>query len=145
MPASRSSLIALAGLGLIAFGGSARAADGASTAPAPCVVGEPWLTAELFFGLSLKDGGQVSEAEWTRFLDVEVTPRFPDGLTVYDAQGRWRGPDGHIVREPSKAVLIVTRGGAEDRAKLEAVRAAYRRLYAQDSVLEVVREACASF
>ena len=145
MPAFRSSLAILAGASLIAFGGVASAADGPSATSPKCAIGEPWLTAELFFGLSLKGGGQVSDAEWTRFLDVEVTPRFPDGLTVYDAQGRWRGPDGRIVREPSKAVLIVTHGGAEDQAKLEAVRAAYRRLYDQDSVLEVVREACASF
>ena len=29
-------------------------------------------------------GGEVSEAEFQKFLDREITPRFPDGLTVYE-------------------------------------------------------------
>jgi len=36
----------------------------------------------------------VSEEDWQRFLNVEVTPRFPDGLTVYDVYGQYRGSDG---------------------------------------------------
>ena len=44
-------------------------------------------TAELVFGRSSDDAAHpsVSEADFTRFLDKEVTPRFPDGLTVIDA------------------------------------------------------------
>ncbi len=46
-------------------------------------------TAELVFGRSSDDPAHpsVTEADFTRFLDEEVSPRFPDGLTVIDAQG----------------------------------------------------------
>src|SRR6188508_1756794 len=40
----------------------------------------PWTVAELLFGR-----GNVSDINWNRFLDAEITPRFPDGLTIYDA------------------------------------------------------------
>lgn len=32
----------------------------------------------------------VSDEDWRAFLAAEVTPRFPDGLTVIDAAGQWR-------------------------------------------------------
>jgi hypothetical protein len=56
-------------------------------------------TAELVFGRSSDDPAHpsVSEADFTRFLNEEVTPRFPDGLTVIDAQGRWSAPAGNAV------------------------------------------------
>ena len=44
----------------------------------------------LFFGLGTPDG-IVSDDAWVRFLAEIVTPRFPNGLTVVDANGQWRG------------------------------------------------------
>src|SRR5262249_27399903 len=46
--------------------------------------------AELMFGRKIGDRIGVSEAAWARFLDREISPRFPDGLTVVDAAGQWR-------------------------------------------------------
>ena len=45
--------------------------------------------ARLFFGLH-GSAGMVSEREWALFLGQIVTPRFPDGLTVFEASGQWR-------------------------------------------------------
>ena len=45
---------------------------------------------ELFFGTGRATGEPVSEKEWTSFLDSEVTPRFPDGLTVFAGRGPGR-------------------------------------------------------
>src|SRR5215207_3250304 len=42
---------------------------------------DPFLRTELFFGSSRPDGSMVTEAQFTQFLDQEITPRFPDGLT----------------------------------------------------------------
>ena len=36
-----------------------------------------------------------------------MTPRFRDGLTVFDARGRWLGNDGKVAREPSKALMLI--------------------------------------
>ena len=41
-----------------------------------------WRT-ELYFGRDKNDGTQVSDEEWSKFLDEIVTPKFPDGLTVF--------------------------------------------------------------
>ena len=41
----------------------------------------------LYFGLS-RPKGSVSELDWQIFLRDEVTRRFPDGLTVWQAEGQ---------------------------------------------------------
>ena len=68
----------------------------------------------LYFGLS-RPKGSVSELEWQIFLRDEVTRRFPDGLTAWQAEGQWLTPAGSIDREQSKVLLLVhpdTRSGA---------------------------------
>lgn len=88
----------------------------------------------------------VSEKAWEGFVAREITPRFPDGLTVTDASGQWRDPaSGRITREPSKLVTIVLPGNADDEAHLDAVVSAYKRQFRQQSVGVVVQSACASF
>jgi hypothetical protein len=104
-------------------------------------------TAELVFGRNSDDPAfsSVTEADFTRFLDKEVTPRFPDGLTVIDAQGRWSAPAGKAVQEQSKMVMIVLPGHADDRLKLDQVRAAYKARFHQQSVLLMTHGDCVSF
>jgi hypothetical protein len=102
--------------------------------------------AELLFGRDIGDRVGVSEAAWWRFVAHEITPRFPDGLTVTDARGQWRDPDsGRIVREPSKRVEIVLPGKGDDAARLDAVVSAYKRQFRQRSVGLIVQAACVSF
>lgn len=102
--------------------------------------------AELIFGRDIGRRTGVSEAAWRRFLDREVTPRFPDGLTVVNAVGQWRDRStGRIVREPSKMLMIVLPGNADDHARLDAVVAAYKRQFQQQSVGIIVQPACAAF
>jgi hypothetical protein len=100
---------------------------------------------QLFFGRNIGDRVGVSEADFQRFVDEELTPRFPDGLTVLDAAGQWRGASGDIGREPSKMVVLVLpgRAGAED--KLAAVRQAYRTRFSQEAVLMMVQPTCLGF
>ena len=104
-------------------------------------------TAELVFGRSSDDAAHpsVTEADFTRFLNEEVTPRFPDGLTVIDAQGRWSAPAGNAVNEQSKMVMIVLPGRDDDRRKLDAVREAYKTRFRQQSVLLMTHGDCVSF
>ena len=54
----------------------------------------------LYFGLA-RSKGSVSELEWQIFLRDEVTRRFPDGLTVWEAEGQWRTSAGSIDHEQS--------------------------------------------
>ena len=102
-------------------------------------------TAELYFGRNIGDEPGVSDADWRAFLDEEVTPRFPDGLTVIDAAGQWRGQSGAIGREASKVLVIVLSGEPDDRARLDALRDAYKRRFRQEAVMLIERRACIAF
>ena len=119
-------------------------AAGANASPV-CPAGtRPMTQTELFFGRDIAGGAVVGEADWRRFADEEITPRFPDGLTVEDAYGQWKGRDGAVVRERSKRVTIVLAGAPGEAAKLEAVREAYKRLFHQESVMLVEYQVCGS-
>ena len=50
------------------------------------------LVAELFFGRDIAGRAPLSEAEWRDFAAEIITPNFPDGFTVFDAEGQWRNP-----------------------------------------------------
>jgi uncharacterized protein DUF3574 len=96
---------------------------------------------ELFFGRGLPGGGEVSEADWQVFLDAEVTPRFPAGLTVFDAKGQWRQA-GMLEHEDSKVLLILPFGAADRDAALAAITDAYRARFHQRSVLRIDTAGC---
>lgn len=102
-------------------------------------------TAQLFFGRSIGWTGEVSEADWRAFLDAEVSPRFPDGLSVSDVYGQWKSPAGDFVREDSKALFIVLAGRPDEQQQLDLVRDAYKRRFHQQSVLLVEQKACVAF
>lgn len=100
-----------------------------------------WIVAELLFSRE-----HVSERNWTRFLAAEITPRFPDGLTVYDARGQWRPPgSAQISRERSKVVMIAMPPGPDSDTRLQQVIEAYKARFKQQSVGLIVRPACVSF
>jgi hypothetical protein len=98
------------------------------------------------FGRNIGHRLGVSETKWTRFLDQEIVPRFTDGLTVFDATGRWRNRTSNaIVRERSKIVQIVLPGTPEDITRLNEIVEVYKRRFKQQSVGLIVRPACVSF
>ena len=116
-------------------------------APAPaCRAGSTSLARlELLFGLGKRDGSSISDDEWAAFLDAEVTPRFPAGLTVLSGYGQWRGDTGALTREASRVLLVWYTPGPGSEHKIEAIRAAYRERFSQDSVMRVDSRSCVSF
>ncbi|WP_457107220.1 DUF3574 domain-containing protein [Methylobacterium sp. P5_C11] len=120
-------------------------AAGSTRADPLCAGARPALSAQLLFGLSRPDGGRVPQAAFDRFLAERVTPRFPDGLTVFSGQGQWRGPDGRRVHEPARIVLIVTDATPEAVAALRTIQEAYRSRFAQSAVGLVLQRSCALF
>lgn len=104
------------------------------------------ISAEMLFGRNIGDRLGVSETDFARFVSREITPRFPDGLTIVDARGQYRDTDrGRLIREPSKVVLITFRDNPQKRAALSAIAEAYKATFKQQSVLTTTRETCASF
>lgn len=106
---------------------------------------KPATTAELVFGRNIGDSLAVSDEDWRGFLDTEITPRFPNGLTIIDASGQWRSAGGAVVQEPAKVLFLVLTGAPEEQGAIEAVRLAYRTKFHQESVLLIERPACAGF
>jgi hypothetical protein len=142
---------ALAAFLLIAHAGSAEAPAQATAA----LQGDParpaaaqWLRSELYFGVGpagVSDGG-VGEMRWRAFLDREVTPRFPDGLTVFEAYGQWRsGGQSEPSRLRSKVLVILHEDTPANRAAIDAIRLAWKTANLAHSVLLVTERADVSF
>ena len=112
-------------------------------APAACTAGDPMLQTTVWFGLSKPQGGTIGEAEWQHFLSSDVTPRFPEGLSVYEANGQWQEKNGTIAHERSKALMLIH--GAGDNEKIEALRALYKQRFSQESVMRIDAPVCVSF
>ncbi len=107
---------------------------------------KPQQVAELLFGRKIGDRIGVTETKWARFVDAEITPRFPDGLTVFNTVGQWRDTERKtIVREPSKIVMIVLPGKDDDIDRLNQIAEAYKSRFRQQSVAVMLRPACVSF
>jgi hypothetical protein len=139
-----------------AASGCAHPGQSASAAVAPTLQGDSahpgqtsgWVDTKLYFGLGPADHPEqgVSEAQWREFLDKEVTPRFPNGLSVLDVYGQWQGKNENSPeRLRSKLLIIETPDNAENRAKIDAIRAAWKQRTGDQSVLKVTEPADVSF
>src|SRR6516162_1033066 len=143
----RSSLAAAFSVIVLVAASSVASAQPAPPAPPPCHGTQQFrMVAELLFGRDIGHRVGGSETAWASFVARELTPRFPDGLTITDAIGQRRDRDtGRTVREPSKHVEIVLPGNRDDEARLDAVASAYKRQFHQQSVGVIIRPACVSF
>lgn len=99
----------------------------------------------LYFGTGIPDGGVVTPDAWSTFLAEVVTPRFPQGLTVAQAAGQWRGDNGAIVQEDSYVLQLVHSGDAANAQSVVEIIDAYKMQFRQEAVLRVSERACISF
>lgn len=112
-----------------------------------------WLDTRLYFGLGPANapGQGVTEASWRDFLDREVTPRFPAGLSVLDVYGQWQSkstqtqPKAAPERIRSKMLTIVYPATHENAERIEAIRSAWKQRTGDQSVLKVTEAADVSF
>lgn len=103
-------------------------------------IAEPFVRTELFFGTDRLNGAGVSREEFQRFLRKEITPRFPDGLTLLTGTGQFRDPGSNrVIREKSLVLILLYPPGAwkECNEKIEQIRRAYKVWFKQQSVLRV--------
>jgi len=139
---ARTSFSVMAAAVAVALAGCG-AAPSANIAAGRCGDGfETFERDTLYFGRAIPSGGQVTDAEWTAFLDETVTPAFPLGLTVIDAAGQWRGMQGDVVRERSKLIVLVHPHSEKDDAAIGRIVAAYRVRFAQEAVLQERQAVC---
>ncbi len=92
--------------------------------------------AQLFFGL-LGPRGPIQESEWETFLLDEVTPRFPNGLTVLQANGHWRREGEPLQREASRVLEIIYEESPKSRRLIDEIATIYKSRFQQESVMIV--------
>ena len=143
-----SAFAVVMAVGLGAAGGAAFQTTATPLpAPAPVVAcgnaSAAQLRTTLYFGTT-RPTGAVSDLEWQLFLRDEVTRRFPDGLTVWDAQGQWKTPRGTIDQERSKVLLLVHPDTVKARDAVQEVIERYRKAFEQQSVLWETASVCVS-
>lgn len=100
---------------------------------------EKFYRTELYFGMDIPGGGEVSEEDWNKFVDDEITSRFPDGFTVLQGYGQFKDSKGEIERENSRVVILFypKKMRSEVSRKIEEIRAAYKKQFRQESVLRL--------
>lgn len=106
-----------------------------------------FVRTELFFGLSKADGSEVTDLEFQQFLNREVTPKFPDGLTLLSGRGQFKNSSGQIIKEPAKLLILIypLEQSSNSSQNIEQIRKAYKIAFQQNSVLRTDESSCVSF
>jgi len=114
-------------------------ATSASSALETRFASDAFVRTELFFGSERPDLPEVTPDEFKQFLDVAVSPCFPDGLTLLTGKGQFRESDGKIVQESTFVLVLLYPLDArrESNVKIEALRRLYKDAFRQESVLRV--------
>ncbi|HEX3232902.1 MAG TPA: DUF3574 domain-containing protein [Gemmatimonadales bacterium] len=99
----------------------------------------------LYFGRNRPNGGEVADAEWEGFLDEVVTPKFPDGLTIVEAHGRWRGRSGIVEHERTELVTVLHPADSVSQRAVEEIAMEYKRHFGQEAVLRERLAVCTRF
>jgi hypothetical protein len=99
---------------------------------------EVWQRTELYFGSDEHNGSVVSKSAFAQFVDSEVTPKFPDGLTVLTGYGQFLDSEGIVEKERSMVlILFYPLTDFDANQKLTEIRDCYKKRFNQESVLRV--------
>lgn len=140
-PTPRRLLVSSVFAALVAAGVGCRTAPASHAEPAAAgsfAGSKPWLRTELYMAAA-------PPAEWQRFLSEVVTPRFPGGFTVLEAQGQWQAPTGEIRSLPSRLLVLLHPADAASEAGIESIRTAFKDRFHQVSVLRSTSAATVGF
>ena len=113
--------------------------------PLICRGGEqPAVAESLYFGTATRVG-VVEPGQWQEFVNQVVIPRFPQGLTSWEASGQWRSADGVVEREASHVLHLVHPETEGNELAVQEIMSKYKAQFQQEAVLRVRSNACASF
>ena len=105
--------------------------------------GEDWLTSRMLFGLSIQDAesgtsSDIPLSDFERFLDLEVTPRFPSGLTWTTTKGQFLGDRNGLIKETSAFVYLLSPlSDGQHFQKMIDIAGAFVTQFSQESVLVI--------
>lgn len=91
---------------------------------------------DVFFGMNIPGGGEVTTEQWKNFSDSVVTPRFPDGYTEFQVVGRWMDTDTrHTISENSRVLTFIGRKNKVREMALDTIVQHYIHRFKQQAVL----------
>lgn len=123
---------------IVVFGTSIQSVNAADPPRRPTATTEVWVRTELYFGTNRSNGQPITEMEFDKFIETEVTPRFPDGLTLLTGYGQFRNSVGSIIREKSFVLILFYPPQQQDaNARVQEIRQNYKTAFQQESVLRV--------
>jgi hypothetical protein len=121
---------------------------GVETVPLPEGT-QRWVRSELYFSIAVigrEDRPSHADAYWQTFMNEEVTPRFPDGLTVFDAVGQWLAREDEPPPQLRTRVIVLLHPDVADAAeRIDALIEAWKTETGQRSVLWVRQPALVRF
>src|SRR5688500_3490905 len=93
---------------------------------------------DLFFGMNIPGGGQVSGEQWKKFTDSVVSPRFPEGYTEWDAAGKWLDTETkQTISENTKVLTFIGKKSRNREALLDSITQFYINRFRQQAVLRL--------
>lgn len=110
-----------------------------------CASRPQWTKYEMCFGLTTDAGHtRISDQDWQRFRDEQIVTRFPDGFTLYGAQGYWRSA-ATTCAEPTMVLMVVSPDREDAARKLDEIARSYKQRFHQEAVLQIRSEVDADF
>jgi len=117
-----------------------------------CAIVEPacsttesrWDNELLYFGTTTQTG-IVSNKDWANFLSTVVTPRFPKGLSVWQAAGQWQSANGSLIKETSFVLNLAHPNTALAEKDIKEIIAEYKTRFHQEAILRSRSVVCISF
>lgn len=111
-----------------------------------CSIGVLSARTDLFFGTDRVGMAPVSDNEWQNFVDTVITPRFPEGLSMYPITGQYlQGMMVGLIKEKSYDVVLLHDGTDGPSQTIEQIRTSYKTQFNQESVLRLDTAVCVSF
>jgi hypothetical protein len=108
--------------------------------------GPPVTIFRLFLGKAIPGREDVTDKEWSDFLDSTITANLPNGYTVFEARGGWMNPvTRRTVKEATKVLLVALPRDAASLAAINRIRTDYQLKFHQQLVGMTVQEACGAF
>jgi hypothetical protein len=136
----------LFGLPIPYFLASRPADAGPGSTNHPTTTPAVWNRTELYFGTLRPNGSFVTDEDFQKFIDREVTPRFPDGLTLLTGYGQFKNSAGVINKERSHLLILFYPPQMRDASKLiQELRETYKAKFQQESVLRTDGNSFISF
>lgn len=102
------------------------------------------ISETLYFGTGMTDG-QVSNVEWQSFVDDVITPRFPQGLSIWPVYGQWQSAAGPVIREDSYVLNVMHAGEPGSEVAITEIMNSYKQQFQQEAVLRVQSKVCVSY